>query len=1268
MRKFYLLLALLLTVLGAGQVMAQETLTVYDGTKTNDYVPLYGYYADAYQKTEFIMPASELADMDGASITEMKYYSSNTSVSWGSAVFEVFLKEVETTTMTGFLGKEGATTVYTGSLSIASGEMVITFTEPFAYNGGNLLVGVYQTTKGSYSSASFYGVSQDNQTAWRGYNSSSLSSVSGSGQYFLPKTTFTYEAAAEGPALKVVGYNDGDTFAFGMVNPGAEKTLTLKNPGTAAVTVALAATGGFSVRPASVTIGAKEEAAVTLAAAEETATGVLTLTPDASGLDAISLNLTCTIKDPSKVFVDFNDNLLPNTDETGEWTTAGIGSYTTGSYSSSYVWDFSKGYAWYKSSTGSAGYLDYYYHSLVSPLMKFTEGETVIFKVKKEPQYSSYLGYLRVDYTTDGSAWTTAATFNDADLTSEWAEHEAAIPAAAKQIRFVAAGIALDDIYGGELSDAPVMEVTAADHAFGMISAAADMTFTIANKGKSALDGVEVVSDNAAFTVTDVPASIAAGETATVTVTMEADAVGVAQEGTITISAPDQETVTFNVSGYVIDGDLFTETFDANELPAGWETTGWTFANGEASGAYSSTRKQLITPALTVAEGEKMAVEVMKTRNSGCAMDIYVSKDGGDFTKLKTIADADLINGTYKVFFIEGLEAGSYKIRFDANDNAISAVNGFHLDQNAPQMAVAPEEGTALEAAFGKVTANAVKTFTVTNEGTGELVVNITSDSEVFTVEPATLTVTDEPQTFTVTFNYVEGNFGPMNGTITVTPTYNEEAAVTIAASAKALNPDAWDVDFEEGEFTLGWDATNWTVGKQSYTANPNTTYLAYSSARENAVLVTPRLQADQGDVIMFEGYFPWDDEGLKVEYSTDEKDTWVVAVLEGLTQSTESGYEGFYCPKDNGKTGRDNKLDMKFVAPASGFYYLRFTSTWAGTGIDNINGFKLAPKDHEAVIARQSIRSTFNQYTDYDVTVTVKEMAGKEEEMTAKFFVDGVQYGEDVTETVAAGSETTFTVTVRFDEVIEGNAYFVVSNDDMELTSEEVAITVKPAVVLDESVALLDMTTGYQDKVVVKYTAKKGWNTICMPFALADEDLTALFGEGWKVYELKGYSETDGLRFDVASRRYAGYPYVVYCENVPTIENPGYIVTYVSFSTVKNDSYGGATFQGTYAPMAAGEMEGKYGVVPATGQIKKGSAKATMKGFRAYFELPAGSSDAISAQFVDEDGTTTSISGVELNNILGGDIYDLNGRKMNPNSKLQPGVYVKDGKKIVVK
>ena len=161
---------------------------------------------------------------------------------------------------------------------------------------------------------------------------------------------------------------------------------------------------------------------------------------------------------------------------------------------------------------------------------------------------------------------------------------------------------------------------------------------------------------------------------------------------------------------------------------------------------------------------------------------------------------------------------------------------------------------------------------------------------------------------------------------------------------------------------------------------------------------------------------------------------------------------------------------------------------------------------------------------------------------------------------------------------------------------------------------------------------------------------------------------ETDGLRFDVASRRYAGYPYVVYCENVPTIENPGYIVTYVSFSTVKNDSYGGATFQGTYAPMAAGEMEGKYGVVPATGQIKKGSAKATMKGFRAYFELPAGSSDAISAQFVDDDGTTTSISGVELNNILGGDIYDLNGRKMNPNSKLQPGVYVKDGKKIVVK
>lgn len=1207
--------------------------------------------------------------ISGNNITALKFYSNTASVNW-TGTFLVFLKEVETTAISGYNGAEGAEIVFSGTgLAVdANKEMLVTFTDGYTYNGGNLLVGFYQTVKGNYKAMKFYGVNQDIITAWQGYSSSGIDAVGGTGRYFIPKTTFTYEKKVEGPGLKIDGYKNGETLAFGMVNPGATQTLTLVNPGTEDVTVNITTTGGFTADKSQVTIAAnKGTKTVTITAPDATANGTITFTPTATGVDAITLNLSCTIKDPNKVFIDFSDNALPTGDATGDWTTAGIGSYTTGSSASSYAWDFSNGYAWYKSTSSSAGYVDYYYHSLVSPLMKFTEGEKLIFKVKKEVTYSTYLGYLRVDYTTDGSTWTAVdgGTFADAALTTEWAEKEVTIPATTKQIRFVAAGIALDDIYGGELSTEPVMKVTASDYVFGMIAADATTTFTIANTGKSALTGIEVTSSNAAFTISGIPASVEPDAPATVTVTMSAATKGQGQKGTITIAAPNQESVTFNVSGYVADTDLFYEDFSGNKLPDGWTMESgstynnyeWTFGNATATGSNKNAR--LITPALTVKEGEKMAIEIKKYNTWACTLPIYISKDGGDFTLLKTIANIDL-SDQFKVFFIEGLDAGSYKIRFDGDGIVMNAVNGFHLDQNAPVMKMV----TTGAAAFGKVTASAEKTYTVKNAGTGTLTVNIASDNDAFTVAPAQLNIAaGKTADFTVTFNYTEGRYGNFAGNITVTPTYNEALAVTIAASAKATDPNAWDEDFEDvtgSELPAGWDANKFTVGTYSgWATSTNSTKYAIASEK-GATLVTPRLQATAGQTLTWEANCDYKDEGIKVEYSDDERATWKVVEIDGLTLSTTSGKENYYLPQDNGYTS-GAKLDMSFTAPADGYYYLRFTSSYAREGVDNFNGFKLAPKDHDAVISTTNIRSTFYQYGDYNVSVTVKEMVGKDEELTAKFYVGDVQYGEAVTETVPAGGEKEFVIAVRFNDLVEGDAYIVVSNDNIELTSDKVAITTKAAVVLDEAVAPEGLGTGYQDKVVVKYTAKQGWNTICMPFELTDADLTALFGEGWKAYEFKSYSNGE-LGFQPASRRYAGYPYIVYCENVPTIEEPGYILTYVSFTTEKYDERSGAKFQGTFTPMAEGTLAGKYGVTP-DGKIRKGGANATMSGFRGYFELPA-DAPAPTLSFTDENGETTYIRGIEAEQILKG-AYNLQGQPVDTPTK---GVYIINGKKVVIK
>ena len=166
-----------------------ETLTVHDGTVTNDFVPVYGYWADAYLKAEFVMPASELADMEGGSINSMKFYASQADVSWGNANFQVFLTEVADATISAFAGP--GTVVYQGALSIVGGEMTVDFTTPYQYNGGNLLVGIYNTVKGSWATSTWYGESVTGASV-QGYSSSSLSAVSPTQRNFIPKTTFGY--------------------------------------------------------------------------------------------------------------------------------------------------------------------------------------------------------------------------------------------------------------------------------------------------------------------------------------------------------------------------------------------------------------------------------------------------------------------------------------------------------------------------------------------------------------------------------------------------------------------------------------------------------------------------------------------------------------------------------------------------------------------------------------------------------------------------------------------------------------------------------------------------------------------------------------------------------------------------------------------------------------------------------------------------------------------------------------------------------------------
>lgn len=248
---------------------------------------------------------------------------------------------------------------------------------------------------------------------------------------------------------------------------------------------------------------------------------------------------------------------------------------------------------------------------------------------------------------------------------------------------------------------------------------------------------------------------------------------------------------------------------------------------------------------------------------------------------------------------------------------------------------------------------------------------------------------------------------------------------------------------------------------------------------------------------------------------------------------------------------------------------------------------------------------------------------------------------------------------THSFKNIPEGDYYikFELWNATLDWVYGFVLAPETEALVLAETVAPEALTAGVQD-VELKYTVKEGWNTIALPFAVDD---LSVFGEGAKAYKLTSYND-GALSFEPITALESGMPYVLYVETAAEANGnfnfKGVDITATEPTAVEFNS---AKFEPTYAPMAAGTMTGKYGIVPTTGKIQKGSANATMKGFRAYFELPTGAN----ARMIIDGEDVTAISSIITDAENGNAIYNLNGQRVNASTK---GVYIINGKKMIIK
>ena len=195
MRKSTYFLSLFLTALFllSWSGVKAETLTVADGTATNVSVPICSYYFDMGFKAQIIYPATDLGDLEGGTISGIKFYSSTASQTWSGGTIYIKIAEVEDDALTTTWLTPTFTDVYSGSCSIASNEMSMTFTTNFTYSGENNLLIEVGNSATSYTTPTinFYGVSATAASHSSRKKKSTYSYGDGVVD-FRPKTTFTY--------------------------------------------------------------------------------------------------------------------------------------------------------------------------------------------------------------------------------------------------------------------------------------------------------------------------------------------------------------------------------------------------------------------------------------------------------------------------------------------------------------------------------------------------------------------------------------------------------------------------------------------------------------------------------------------------------------------------------------------------------------------------------------------------------------------------------------------------------------------------------------------------------------------------------------------------------------------------------------------------------------------------------------------------------------------------------------------------------------------
>lgn len=213
-----------------------------------------------------------------------------------------------------------------------------------------------------------------------------------------------------------------------------------------------------------------------------------------------------------------------------------------------------------------------------------------------------------------------------------------------------------------------------------------------------------------------------------------------------------------------------------------------------------------------------------------------------------------------------------------------------------------------------------------------------------------------------------------------------------------------------------------------------------------------------------------------------------------------------------------------------------------------------------------------------------------------------------------------------------------------------------------------------YANVTLQRTLSKDYWNTFCVPFALDAEQVAQYFGEGTQLRTYEGNCENNIVYFATVDNIEAGKPYIMKPGNAvvtnPTFEGVSMVATGLDTNGNPQAVGDASTVQmkGIYNHVTL--VQDKTNIYIGAGNKFYYPADAEacqMNGLRAYFIVPEGTD--IKKLRANLDGATTSLGEIFDTEESNTPVYNLQGQCVgNSLSTLKSGIYVQNGKKVVVK